>query len=103
MLGDKRSFVSEYDARFVDSPPAGEVDYTFTDGSGSARAETVSVVPWSAPSWTGSFTATDPLVRRALSGLFGTPSPVKLCVVQRGSAFLVDVLSPTDYLPALDR
>ncbi|NEE04702.1 hypothetical protein [Phytoactinopolyspora halotolerans] len=98
MMSDTdRVFPAEYEATYIDLPSAGDVDYEFLHEYGRAMASTVLVEPWSGPSWTGSFVAPDPLIRRATSGLFGTPSPVQLCVVERGSAFLVSVLNPRDY------
>lgn len=94
MLSKHGAFVAQYEADIVEAPPNGKADYTFTDDRPVAQAITVDVRPWSAPAWTGSFAAPNPMVRRAVSGLFATPNPTRLCVVERGTAFLVDVQHP---------
>jgi hypothetical protein len=66
--------------------------HLWSDQSG-ARASTILIRPRGGSDWTGSFSG-DASFRRGFSGLFGTPSPRRLCVVECGTAFLVDVLNP---------
>ena len=98
MLKNERTFFAEYEVRRIDLPPAGDVDCVFAESGSGTQATAVLVEPWSGPSWVGSFAAADPDLRRAVSGVFATPSSVRLCVVERGTAFLVDVLKPADYV-----
>ncbi|WP_019145983.1 hypothetical protein [Aeromicrobium massiliense] len=88
-------FASEFDVAVVEYA-AETPDRMFSaDGAGS-RAVLVAVEPWGEPTWTASFAGSDP-GRRALTGLFGTPSPTGLCVVERGTAFLGDVVEPEGF------
>jgi hypothetical protein len=96
MIRRDRAFLAEFEAWRVDAPPAGEADFAFTDGRGRSWACTVTVDPWSGPAWTATFTVDPERMTGALSGLFRTPSLTTLCVVERGVAFLVDVLRPSD-------
>lgn len=89
-------FERRYDAAIVERPSAGEPMYAFAAGDAGSRAITVMVEPWGATAWTAEFFGPDP-GRRALSGLFGTPSPDCLCVIERGTAFFGDVRNPTGF------
>jgi hypothetical protein len=88
-------FASRFEARIVDHP-SGLPDRTFAVPGAGSRVITVAVEPWSEPAWTATFAAPDPGVR-ALTALLGTPSPTGLCVVERGTAFLGDVLDPSAF------
>lgn len=94
MITDER-FYTEYDASVVDSLTASP-DYEFVSRGATGLSTTIMVDPWAAPAWSGTFAAPDPGMR-AMSGLCGTPSPTKLCVVARGLAFLGDVLAPEGF------
>ncbi len=94
---ERGGFLAEYDARFVDSPPAGETDFIFSDIGSGSRAVTVSIEPWDAPAWMGSFRAADPLSRHTASLVSATPNPTRMCVVERGTPFLVNVLRPSEW------
>ncbi|GAA1717793.1 hypothetical protein GCM10009745_78220 [Kribbella yunnanensis] len=93
MIGPGRVFPAAYEAAVTDYPAAGVVDHEFVDGR-DGRSVVVVIEPSEGTSWTGAFGGGEPLTRRAVSGLYPTPSPVRLCVVDRGTAFLVDVLVP---------
>lgn len=97
MLSTDQPFDAAYEAELADAPSDGAWDFSFTDGMAGSRGSTVTVTPFEGFPWTGWFAASDPVVARAVSGLFPTPDPTVLCVVERGTAFLVDVLNPARY------
>jgi hypothetical protein len=72
------------------------VDYSFHDRSGAVNGLTVLVEPLEAPSWTGTFFASNPM-GAAVSGMFSTPGPDYLCVAHRGVVFLGNVLDPASF------
>ena len=85
-------FVSEFDAEVLGEVPGrGEMRY-FSD----VRCESPLVVRFTSlngSSWVGGFGA-GTLAARACTGVFGSPSPNRACVVSRGRAYLVDVAEP---------
>ncbi|WP_028050500.1 hypothetical protein [Cellulomonas sp. URHD0024] len=85
-------FASEFDVAIVERS-GGLPDHAFAAPGAGARAVEVAVEPWGAPMWTATFAAPD-LGVRALTAVIGTPSPTGLCVVERGTAFVGDVLEP---------
>ncbi|WP_156759685.1 hypothetical protein [Microbacterium karelineae] len=89
-----RRFVSDFEATISDRVV--DPQYSFTAEGGGSRAVMVAVEPWRNPGWTATFAAPDP-GRRALSMLLETPSRTGLCVVERGTAFLGDVLEPDGF------
>jgi hypothetical protein len=88
-------FASEFDVAVVDYVVATPDQAFSAEGAGS-RAVLVTVEPWGEPPWTASFAGPDPGCR-ALTELLGTPSPTGLCVVERGTAFVGDVLEPEGF------
>ncbi len=86
-------FAQAYEVFVGDYDPAGQPDYEYVPASGHVPGTRICVDPFTGPSWTGSFAA-DASGERGVSGLFGTPGPEWLCVVQRGTPFLVNVLDP---------
>ncbi len=96
-LSSGGSFPAEYEAEFIDLPGSGEADFTFTDGRGPDRVRAIAVVPTGATPWTGTFAATDPPTRLAVSGIFATPNPTVLSAVVRGTPFLVNARRPANY------
>ena len=89
-------FQSRFRARIVDLPFNG-CDYTFKSKGAGARAISLLVEPDDGSSWLATFAADDPLANEALSGIWRTPSPTGLCVIERGTAFLGDVLTPSEF------
>ncbi|OYN89349.1 hypothetical protein [Parenemella sanctibonifatiensis] len=87
-------FMSEFTAGVADMSAG--ADHAFLAEGAGARSTFVVVEPWGAQSWSATFAAPDP-GRRALSALLGTPNPTGLCVVERGTAFLGDVLNPASF------
>lgn len=85
-------FASEFDLALVDMP-GGRPGRVFSAEGAGARVVWVEVKPWGGPAWTAGFAGPDP-GRRALTALLGTPSRTGLCIVERGTAFLGDVLEP---------
>lgn len=85
-------FASEFDVAIADYSAA-VPDHVFSAEGAGSRAVLVAVEPWGEPTWTATFAGPDP-GRRALTAFLGTPSPTGLCVVERGTAFLGDVLEP---------
>lgn len=86
-------YLGDYCMDNLDLPPGGRPNYTFSAGVLSGRAKTISIQPESGSSWVGSFIG-DPSYRRGITGLYGTPSPDHLCVLERGTAFVVDARNP---------
>jgi hypothetical protein len=95
MIAHHSHFASEFDVAITDYPTAPS-DHVFSVEGAGSRAITVTVEPGGGPIWTAEFAAPEP-GRRALSALLGTPSPTGLCVVERGTAFLGDVLHPEGF------
>jgi len=87
----QQHFMSEFDARL--QPHVEFTDYVFVGDGADMRSSVISVEPWNGGSWTAAFRSEEPGLR-ALTGLVGTPSPSGLCVVERGTPFLGDVLDP---------
>lgn len=95
MMLTQDHFASEFDVAIVDRP-VGEPDHVFAATGAGARAVAIEVEPWGEPAWVATFAAQDPGIR-ALTTLLGTPSPTGLCVIERGTAFLGDVLQPEGF------
>lgn len=90
-------FESEFEASFVEQRP-GAADFVFNAEGAGSRAVEVEILPWAGSAWVGRFASPEPGIR-ALSALLATPSPTGLCVVERGCAFVGDVLEPTTFRP----
>lgn len=88
-------FASEFDATLVERS-GGAPDHSFAAPGAGARAIEVVVAPWGGPMWTATFAAPEPGVR-ALTAVLGTPSSTGLCVIERGAAFIGDVLDPAGF------
>lgn len=95
MMPSQGHFASEFVATIVDYPVGGP-DHVFAAGGAGARTVLIEVEPWGEPAWSASFAAADPGVS-ALTRLLGTPAPTALCVVERGTVFLGDVLDPEGF------
>lgn len=93
MLKALPPFPGAYRAEIVELPPVGGPDYTFPSGAVSGRATMILIQPEDGSPWVGRFVGA-PSYRRGLTGLYGTPSPVHLCVLERGTSSLVDVTNP---------
>lgn len=94
MLSREASFERCYEAEFVDAPPAGSADHKFGSPKGTQSCVFVTVFPFDAKPWTGSFRAE--ISWRGVSGLFPTPDDHRFCLINRGRAFLVDARLPSD-------
>jgi hypothetical protein len=95
MIG-REHFASQFEASVIDLPP-GAPDWAFASEFAGSRTLTISVEPWGDHPWTATFSSADP-GRRALTALLGTPSPTGLCVIERGTGFLGDVLDPSGFV-----
>lgn len=95
MMITQDHFASEFGVSIVDST-GGLPDHSFAAEGAGSRAIEVVVEPWGGRSWSAVFAASDPGVR-ALTVLLGTPTPTGLCVIERGTAFLGDVLDPEGF------
>lgn len=80
---------SDYSAETIDYSSS-KPDFEFSSDGSSSRAVRVLVSPSGRDAWTASVSAPDPNMR-AVSGLFLAPSRTRLCVIERGTAFLGDV------------
>jgi len=90
----RRHFAREYHAEIAEysATPV----HTFSAEGAKSRALKIVVEPSGRSRWSAQFAAPDP-GRRALTALLGTPRLTGLCVVERGTAFLGDVLDPEDF------
>lgn len=66
----------------------------------------IRVIPSDAEAWIGTFSF-GRFGSKAVTGVFATPNPKKLCVVAKGQAYIVNVISPQDHeclsiIPVLD-
>ncbi len=100
-MADAQTFPANYIARVVELPPTGGVEKEFVAKNADGRALTVRIEPANGLAWTASFASPIPGVR-ALSGMFATPSPESLCVVERGTAFAGDVRTGVGFDTPLD-
>jgi hypothetical protein len=89
-------FPREYDVFDAEASPSAP-DHEFSATGAGARSALVLIQPWAGPSWVGSFAAPEPNTP-ALSAFAGTPRPTGLCVIERGTAFLGDVLQPARFV-----
>ncbi|MFN8520945.1 MAG: hypothetical protein U0667_16480 [Chloroflexota bacterium] len=87
--------MATFDASVVERP-RGRPDFEFVAPGAGSRSVWIAVEPKAGSIWSGTFLAPDPGVR-ALSVLLRTPTPTGLCVVERGTAFLGDVLDPPSF------
>ncbi|HUZ23321.1 MAG TPA: toprim domain-containing protein [Streptosporangiaceae bacterium] len=92
MLRDGRPFPAAYLARELDELPSGadlvEMVPGHQEGPGGLIFE---VEPQACESWVGRARPSAMNARGAVSGLVPTPNPDNLCVLVRGTAYLVDV------------
>ncbi len=92
---------SAFDVRVIERPSR-PPDHAFAAPGAGSRAVHIRVESRNAPAWTASVAAPEP-GRQALSTLLGTPSFTGLCVVERGTAFLCDVLDPAAFTEVATR
>lgn len=88
-------FVSDFNVSLVEQGSS-VAEYSFRARGAGSRAIEVEVVPRGGRAWVGRFAAPEPGVS-ALSALLGTPDPTWLCIIERGHAFLGNVLEPTTF------
>ncbi|GAA5039034.1 hypothetical protein [Actinopolymorpha pittospori] len=91
----KDGFAADYAAETLEEWPSSLPDHTFTPpGTSQGRASLIRVMPYDGPEWTASVSALPDPPRRAVTGLFATPNPATLCVLQQGTPFLIEVMAP---------
>lgn len=87
------SFTCEYQAEQLEDWPSKSPDLVLSPSWQRGAERLIEVGLSDGSSWTVSV-ATDPdAPARAISGLFATPSPSRLCVIARGAAYLLDTVS----------
>jgi len=94
------SFSANYDYKelFEVSSPASLSHYFYPGASqiGGHDGMLVEVYPDEYAAWQGTF-AFGKVIPNGLSGVFAMPNPQQICVVSRGSGYLVSVINPTSW------
>lgn len=96
-----QSLPNHYHVELADALPRASASvYYFPDRNASAGKDglLVNVIPSSRDPWTGVF-AFGRLATRAKSGIYTGPGETQLCVVSRGSGYIVNVEDPSLFTP----
>jgi hypothetical protein len=92
MIGEGRPFPASYQTRQLDElPPSAEVTELRPAGQSVTGGLIFEVHPDDSDAWVGFARARSIGSRHAVTGLFSTPDSTRLCVIIRGTAYLVDV------------
>lgn len=92
MISQGRPFPASYQVRRLDElPPSAEATELSPAGQHSGGGLIFEVDPDGTDSWVGFARPTSIESRHAVTGLFSTPDPSRLCAITRGTAYLVDV------------
>lgn len=89
-------FPSLFEFRILTEIGSGDTRRMFFPGavkSGGHDGINVRIVPHEGEAWVGTF-ASGRFGNKAITGVFATPNPSKLCVVAGGQAYVVDVTNP---------
>jgi hypothetical protein len=94
MISEGKPFPASYQMRRLDELPASaEVTELCPAGRSGPGGLIFEVDPGNSDSWVGFARPTSIGSRNAVTGLFSTPDPGRLCVITQGVAYLVDVAS----------
>jgi hypothetical protein len=94
-LSQRGAFPAEYEAGIVDAPPAGVADFTLNAGPDSTRVVTIKVLPQhDTMPWVANVAVPEPTRATTISGIFSTPCLTTLCLIEGGTAVLIDVRRP---------
>lgn len=92
MISQGRPFPASYQVRQLDEfPPSAEVTELRPAGHSASGGLIFEVDVGDSDSWVGFARPSSVRSRHAVTGLFTTPDPSGLCVITRGTAYLVDV------------
>jgi hypothetical protein len=92
MIRQGRPFPTSYQVRQLDElPSSAEATELRPAGQPSSGGLIFEVNPGGGDSWVGLARPGSLGSRHAVTGLFSTPDPSRLCVITRGTAYLVDV------------
>jgi hypothetical protein len=92
MISEGKPFPASYQVRQLDELPAStEVTELCPAGQSGTGGLIFEVDPGDSDSWVGFARPTSIRSRNAVTGLFSTPDPGRLCVIIQGAAYLVDV------------
>jgi hypothetical protein len=92
MISEGNPFPASYQVRQLDELPASVgVTELCPAGRSGAGGLIFEVDPGDSDSWVGFARPTSIGSRNAVTGLFSTPDPGRLCVITQGAAYLVDV------------
>jgi hypothetical protein len=94
MITTGEQFPAAYEAAVLDDWPGRGFDVEISGSAGSPSRSAIEVRPDDGAPWTASVAGGDAARTSSVSGLFPTPNPRVLLVVERGTAFLVDVGDP---------
>jgi hypothetical protein len=97
MIVDEQPFSAAYDAEVIENWPSSEFNYEIESANKRDRMTAIQVTPEAGKPWTASVAVAADTLRSAITGLFPTPDPHLLCVVEGGTGFLVDVREPATY------
>jgi hypothetical protein len=101
MISEGRPFQASYQVRQLDELPSAEVTELRPAGQSASGGLIFEVDPSDSDSWIGFARPASAGSRHAVTGLLPTPDPSKLCVISRGTAYLVDVATRKFALLAL--
>jgi hypothetical protein len=91
MISEGKPFPASYLVRQLDElPPSSEVTELRPVGQTGTGGLIFEVDPGDSDSWVGFARPSSIGSRNAVTGLFPTPDPGRLCVITRGTAYLVD-------------
>jgi hypothetical protein len=92
VISEGKPFPASYQVRQLDELPASaEVTDLCPAGRSGTGGLIFEVDPGDSDSWVGFAHPTSIGSRNAVTGLFSTPDPGRLCVIAQGAAYLVDV------------
>jgi hypothetical protein len=92
MISEGKPFPASYQVRQLDELPAStEVTELCQAGRSGTGGLIFEVDPGDSDSWVGFARPTSIGSRNAVTGLFPTPDPSRLCVITQGAAYLVNV------------
>lgn len=92
-------FAAEYEVRPLDDGTFSPATYSFAraDALSTGVDVLIEVAPHRGEAWVGAVRRPPSSVRGAITDVFPSPHPCRVCVVVQGDAYLIDVDQPTRY------
>lgn len=88
-------FLRSYRIERIEEPPSGIVDHEFLAENGAEHCVAF-VVTIDDVTWAGRFCVDPANLRSSFSGVVGTPSPDRACLVEAGTPLLVEARRPQE-------